>query len=56
MMKPIWPGRLGWRRAGVNTYLPQEGSIASGATDFFLVGKRRVVEEGEEVGMHSWPM
>ena len=39
---------------GVNTYLPQEGSIASGATDFFLVGKRRVVEEGAEVGVHSW--
>ena len=39
---------------GVKTYLPQEGSIASGATDFFLVGKRRVVEEGAEVGVHSW--
>jgi len=39
---------------GVNTYLPQQGSIASGATDFFLVGKRRVVEEGAEVGVHSW--
>ncbi|MDB9989436.1 hypothetical protein OAD90_01665 [bacterium] len=39
---------------GVKTYLPQEGSIASGATDFFLVGKRRVVEDGAEVGVHSW--
>jgi hypothetical protein len=39
---------------GVNTYLPREGFIASGATDFFLVGKSRVVEEGAVVGVHSW--
>jgi len=39
---------------GVNTYLPQEGSIASGAPNFFLVGKSRVVEEGAVVSVHSW--
>ena len=39
---------------GVNTYLPREGSIASGAPNFFLVGKSRVVEEGAVVGVHSW--
>ena len=39
---------------GVNTYLPREGSIASGAPNFFLVGKSRVVEEGAVVSMHSW--
>ena len=39
---------------GGDTYLPQEGMIASGATDFFLVGKSRVVEEGAVVGVHSW--
>ena len=39
---------------GVNTYLPPEGSIASGAPNFFLVGKSRVVEEGAVVSVHSW--
>ena len=39
---------------GVNTYLPREGSIASGAPNFFLVGKSRVVEEGAVVSVHSW--
>ncbi|MGV0034029.1 MAG: hypothetical protein ACNYPE_03405 [Candidatus Azotimanducaceae bacterium WSBS_2022_MAG_OTU7] len=30
------------------------GLIASGGTDLFLAGKRRIVEEGAQIGVHSW--
>ena len=42
------------RRAGIVTYLPARGTIASGGTDLFLSGVRRVVESGALVGVHSW--
>ena len=42
------------RQAGVATYLPAEGMVASGGTDLFLSGVRRIVERGALVGVHSW--
>ena len=42
------------RRAGMTTYLPAGGLVASGGTDLLLSGARRVVERGAEVGVHSW--
>jgi len=36
------------------TYLPSSGLIASGGTDFFLAGEKRYIEEGAQVGVHSW--
>ena len=42
------------RQAGVVTYLPSRGTVASGGTDLFLAGVRRIVERGARVGVHSW--
>lgn len=42
------------RQAGVVTYLPARGTVASGGTDLFLAGVRRIVERGARVGVHSW--
>ena len=42
------------RRAGIATYLPARGTVASGGTDLFLSGVRRIVERGARVGVHSW--
>lgn len=36
------------------TYLPAQGEIASGGTDLFLAGVRRIVERGARIGVHSW--
>ena len=41
-------------RAGITTYLPARGWVASGGTDMLLSGVRRIVERGAEVGVHSW--
>ena len=42
------------RNARIVTYLPARGMVASGGTDLFLAGVRRVVERGSRVGVHSW--
>lgn len=42
------------RQAGVTTFLPSRGTVASGGTDLFLSGARRIVERGGRVGVHSW--
>lgn len=42
------------RGAGMTTYLPARGLVASGGTDLFLSGARRIVERGARVGVHSW--
>ncbi len=42
------------RSAGLNTRVPADGEIASGAVDFFIAGVQRVVVEGGMVGVHAW--
>ena len=42
------------RAAGINTRVPSDGEIASGAVDFFIAGVLREVDEGGKVGVHSW--
>ena len=42
------------RQAGIVTFLPSLGTVASGGTDLFLSGVRRIVERGARVGVHSW--
>lgn len=42
------------RKYGLNTYVPSNGMIASGGTDFFCAGINRTIEEGAEIGVHSW--
>lgn len=34
--------------------LEPDSEIASGGTDFFLAGKKRVIKKGAKVGVHSW--
>ena len=42
------------RRAGLDTYVPQGGSVRSGAVELFLAGKHRRAEAGAEFAVHSW--
>lgn len=42
------------RAAGLNTRVPADGEIASGAVDFFIAGVMREVESGGRLGVHSW--
>lgn len=34
--------------------LQPDSEIASGGTDFFLAGKKRIIYKGAKVGVHSW--
>jgi len=42
------------RRRGLNTHIEANSVIASGAVDLFLAGKRRTMECGALIGVHSW--
>ncbi len=42
------------RSKGFDTVVPSDGLVASGGTDLFLAGNRRVLEPGACVGVHSW--
>lgn len=42
------------RRRGLNTHIEVNSVIASGAVDLFLAGKRRTMECGALIGVHSW--
>ena len=42
------------RRAGLDTYVPEGGSVRSGAVELFLAGKRRHAESGAQFAVHSW--
>ena len=42
------------RRAGVNTHVPANGSIRSGAVELFLAGARHTADAGAEFIVHSW--
>ena len=40
--------------AGLDTYLPSDGRIESGAVDLFCAGRNRIAERGARIGVHSW--
>ena len=42
------------RRAGLDTYVPEGGSVRSGAVELFLAGKHRRAESGAQFAVHSW--
>lgn len=42
------------RKRNINTYLPENGMVASGGTDMFLAGKKRQVHPTAKLGVHSW--
>lgn len=37
----------------LNSNIKPNGRVASGGTDFFLAGQKRVVEPGGKLGIHS---
>ncbi|MEM7368184.1 MAG: EF-hand domain-containing protein [Bacteroidota bacterium] len=41
-------------KMGLTTKLNARSVVASGGTDFFLCGKKRIVEVGAKLGVHSW--
>lgn len=42
------------RKFGFQTVVRNNGSVASGGTDFFLAGKTRTYDPGAKFGIHSW--
>ena len=42
------------RTAGLDTHIPANGWVASGGVDFFVAGVKRSIEQGAQVGVHSW--
>lgn len=42
------------RQLGLDTHVPADSEVASGATDLFLAGKHRSAEPGARFGIHSW--
>lgn len=42
------------RKRNINTYLPENGMVASGGTDMFLAGKKRQLHPTAKLGVHSW--
>ena len=42
------------RHAGLDTYVPEGGSVRSGAVELFLAGKHRRAENGAQFAVHSW--
>ena len=42
------------RKRSINTYLPENGMVASGGTDMFLAGKERQAHPTAKLGVHSW--
>lgn len=42
------------RERSINTHVPANGMIASGGVDFYLAGLARTIENGAQLGVHSW--
>jgi len=42
------------RQFGLDTHVPADSEVASGATDLFLAGEHRSAEPGARFGIHSW--
>jgi hypothetical protein len=42
------------RRAGLDTHVPADGSVRSGAVELFLAGRHRTAQPGAEFAVHSW--
>ncbi len=42
------------RQLGLDTHVPADSEVASGATDLFLAGRHRSSEPGARFGIHAW--
>ena len=49
----VHTGRL-LRENNITTIVPMNGKIYSGGVDLFSSGKKRILFEGGEIGVHSW--
>lgn len=41
-------------QTGLDTFVPADGQIESGAVDLFCAGRNRIAERGAKIGVHSW--
>jgi hypothetical protein len=42
------------RHAGLDTHVPADGSVRSGAVELFLAGTTRQIDDGAEFAVHAW--
>ena len=42
------------RRAGLETHVPADGSVRSGAVELFIAGAHRSIEQGARFAVHAW--
>jgi hypothetical protein len=42
------------RRAGLETHVPADGSVRSGAVELFIAGASRSIEDGARFAVHAW--
>jgi hypothetical protein len=42
------------RRAGLETHVPADGSVRSGAVELFLAGAHRSIDDGARFAVHAW--
>lgn len=42
------------RRAGLETHVPADGSVRSGAVELFIAGAHRSIDEGARFAVHAW--
>jgi hypothetical protein len=42
------------RAAGIDTHVPANGSVRSGAVELFLAGAARSIDDGAEFAVHAW--
>ena len=50
----IFKAALQLHGLSINTHLPINGKIQSGAVDLFLSGNKRTLEQGAKIGVHAW--
>ena len=50
----MFKAAISLKNLSINTHLPLNGKIQSGAVDFFLAGTKRTKEEEAKIGVHSW--
>lgn len=41
-------------RAGLETHVPADGSVRSGAVELFIAGARRSIDDGARFAVHAW--
>ena len=42
------------RRAGLDTHVPSDGSVRSGAVELFIAGAHRSIDDGARFAVHAW--